>query len=230
MSKEKYGFVYIWYNKARKMYYLGSHWGTEDDEYICSSTWMRNEYNRHKADFKRRIIKSNIKSVKENFEEELKWLSFIKKEELGKKYYNRCNKFNYCKRKSPKGWSEESKQKMKGKIPWNKGIPMSEEHKEKIRLSHLGITHTKKRQFHNLSDNHKDNIRNALKETLANKYPIENRYKPEFERGTQEWKDKISKTASQYMWITDGAVDKRVKNNTIIENVWRRGRKNKNNK
>lgn len=26
---EKYGFVYIWYDRKRKMYYIGSHYGTE---------------------------------------------------------------------------------------------------------------------------------------------------------------------------------------------------------
>ena len=43
---EKYGFVYIWYDKKRKMYYIGSHWGTDDDGYICSSNRMRDAYRR----------------------------------------------------------------------------------------------------------------------------------------------------------------------------------------
>lgn len=240
MPKEKYGFVYIWRDKKHKRYYVGSHWGTENDGYICSSNWMRMSYKRRPYDFKRRIIKSNISSVEEKFEEEYKWLRLIKDEELGKRYYNLNNKQNHwTNTDSKKTIGEKISIANKGRLAWNKGtkgivkawnkgIPATEEHKTKLRKKKS--PHKQPRLFHNLSDNHKDNIRNALKETLANKYPIENRYKPEFERGTQEWKDKISKTASQYMWITDGDVDKKVKNNTIIENGWRRGRKNKNNK
>jgi hypothetical protein len=41
---EKYGFVYIWYDRKRKMYYVGSHWGTIEDGYICSSNRMRDAY------------------------------------------------------------------------------------------------------------------------------------------------------------------------------------------
>ena len=85
---EKYGFVYIWYDKKRKMFYIGSHWGDEKDRYICSSTWMRNTYNRHKNDFRREtlsIVKTNRKDL---LDEEQRWLNMIKDHELGKKYYN----------------------------------------------------------------------------------------------------------------------------------------------
>ena len=44
--QEKYGFIYIWYDNFRKMYYIGRHWGTEDDGYICSSNRMRDAYRR----------------------------------------------------------------------------------------------------------------------------------------------------------------------------------------
>ena len=84
---EKYGFVYIWYDRKHKRYYVGCHWGTEDDGYICSSNWMRNSYNRRSLDFKRKIIvKTYIRE--ELFELESQYLNMIKPEELGKKYYN----------------------------------------------------------------------------------------------------------------------------------------------
>ena len=38
---EKYGFVYIWYDRKHKRYYIGCRWGTENDGYICSSSWMK---------------------------------------------------------------------------------------------------------------------------------------------------------------------------------------------
>lgn len=88
---EKYGFIYIWYDGKRRRFYLGCHWGTEDDGYICSSNIMRNAYKRRPHDFKRRIIQRNIS--KENLlEEEFKWLSLIQDHELGKRYYNLSKK------------------------------------------------------------------------------------------------------------------------------------------
>lgn len=84
----KYGFVYIWRDKKHKRYYVGAHWGTIDDGYICSSGWMMKAYNRRAGDFKRRIIKTNITSRPETFIEEMKYLSLIKPEELKRKYYN----------------------------------------------------------------------------------------------------------------------------------------------
>ena len=59
---EKYGFVYIWYDRKHRRYYIGSHWGTENDNYICSSHWMIKSYKRRPEDFRRKIIKiiSNI--------------------------------------------------------------------------------------------------------------------------------------------------------------------------
>jgi hypothetical protein len=84
---KKYGFVYLWFDKKRKMYYVGCHWGTENDGYICSSDRMRDAYRRRPDDFKRRIIEMiNDKSLL--YDVEYKWLSLISEEDLGKKYYN----------------------------------------------------------------------------------------------------------------------------------------------
>jgi hypothetical protein len=88
MIKEKYGFVYIWFDSYRKMYYIGSHWGSENDSYICSSNRMRDAYRRRPNDFKRRILKNNINDRKQTLLEEHKWLSLIEENNLGKKYYN----------------------------------------------------------------------------------------------------------------------------------------------
>jgi hypothetical protein len=88
---EKEGFIYIWYDKKRKMYYLGCHWGTIDDGYICSSNRMRDAYYRRSQDFKRRIIKRNIPRDR-LLNEEHKWLQMIPDEQLGEKYYNLSKK------------------------------------------------------------------------------------------------------------------------------------------
>lgn len=49
---------------------------------------MRKSYRRRPQDFKRRILSTGISCRKELLEEEHRWLSMIKSEELGKRYYN----------------------------------------------------------------------------------------------------------------------------------------------
>lgn len=84
---EKYGFVYIWRDKKRNMYYIGCHWGTMEDGYICSSDRMAHAYKRRPQDFKRRILKTNIERA-QLLEEEFRWLAMIPDDQLGRKYYN----------------------------------------------------------------------------------------------------------------------------------------------
>ena len=85
--QEKYGFVYVWMDKKKGRFYVGSHWGHEKDGYVCSSRWMRNAYKRRPGDFKRRIVFRTI--VREDLlPEEGRWLQMIKREELGVRYYN----------------------------------------------------------------------------------------------------------------------------------------------
>ena len=109
---EKYGFVYIWRDKKRKMYYIGCHWGTEDDGYICSSKRMWQNYNRRPGDFKRRILE-RVDNRKDLFLNETCWLWFIEPNELGQKYYNVCR--NPIKNGTKPGVK-------KGNIPWNKSL------------------------------------------------------------------------------------------------------------
>lgn len=93
---EKYGFVYIWYDRKHKRYYIGSHWGTEDDGYVCSSNWMYKTYKRRPEDFKRRIIKRIYTDRLDLLAEEDRYLGMIKSEEMAKhtkdrdktRYYN----------------------------------------------------------------------------------------------------------------------------------------------
>jgi len=91
---EKYGFVYIWFDSYRKMYYIGSHWGTENDGYICSSNRMRDAYRRRPNNFKRKIIARVYSSEVNLLKKEYEYLFLIKEEELGVKYYNLTNHLN----------------------------------------------------------------------------------------------------------------------------------------
>ena len=74
---EKYGFVYIWLDRKHKRYYVGAHFGTINDGYICSSGWMNRAYKKRHNDFKRRIIISNIKTTEELYLIEHQWLSLM---------------------------------------------------------------------------------------------------------------------------------------------------------
>ena len=92
-EEDKFGFVYIWFDRKRKMYYIGSHWGTENDGYICSSHRMRNAYRYRPETFKpKRIIAKIYTSRSDLFNEEQRWLDMIPDDQLGKKYYN-LNKY-----------------------------------------------------------------------------------------------------------------------------------------
>lgn len=86
--QQKCGIIYLWYDRKRKMFYLGAHWGSIDDGYICSSNRMRKAFRRRPQDFKRRVLETNILSKSEMFLREEKWLSLIKDDELGNRYYN----------------------------------------------------------------------------------------------------------------------------------------------
>jgi len=49
-------FVYCWTDKVNNKLYVGSHKGSTDDGYVCSSKYMMEEYNRRPQDFSRQIV------------------------------------------------------------------------------------------------------------------------------------------------------------------------------
>lgn len=146
--EEKYGFVYIWYDSKYKRFYVGRHWGTKEDGYICSSNNMRDAYRRRPEDFKRRIIKT-VATKDELLFEEQRYLDMIKKDELSIRYYNKTLKAD-APSMFGRTHSNETKLKMsktaKGKIVLdttkeklrqiNLGKNLSEETKQKIKQNH----------------------------------------------------------------------------------------------
>jgi hypothetical protein len=137
------GFVYIWYDRLRKLYYIGSHKGGVNDRYICSSSRMLKAYKKRPHDFKRRIIKYTNNII----EEEQKYLDMIKCEELlyGKKpkYYNvkrfaaggntlagLPNKISLIKKRYGKKHSDNIKKAIKNRSPEQKRL-----HQERRRTS-----------------------------------------------------------------------------------------------
>lgn len=81
------GFIYIWFDLKRKMFYLGSHWGDPSDGYVCSSTRMKRAFKRRPKTFKRRIL-SRWDSRSALLKEEERLLQMIPDDQLGLKYYN----------------------------------------------------------------------------------------------------------------------------------------------
>jgi hypothetical protein len=154
---EKYGFVYIWYDVKHKRYYVGCHWGTETDGYICSSNWMRDSYKRRPQDFRRKVLKTNL-SREQMYLEEQRYLNMMKPEEKKIRYYNLDTKNGNPWHQYPesvKTIGQKISHSKKGKSTGpcspetadkistaNKGRKFSEEHKEKLRQAKLGKKHT----------------------------------------------------------------------------------------
>jgi hypothetical protein len=130
---EKYGFIYLWFDRKHKRFYLGRHWGSIDDGYICSSRNMRDNYRYRPTDFKRKVI-SRVNDKEQLVKEEQRWFDMIKKEELGVRYYNRTLRSDAPSMNGRKH-SESTKEKMRLAAL---GKPKSEAHREKLRQSNLG--------------------------------------------------------------------------------------------
>ena len=207
---EKYGFIYIWYDRKRKMYYLGSHWGTVDDGYICSSNRMRDAYRRRPEDFKRRIITKVYTNRNDLLVEEHRWLQMISINDLGKKYYNlRQHKWGH--------WSsdvnkistivEKRKKTLETSEAWQrfvesqKGKTISEATKEKLRkkaiLQFSNPENRKKAGEANIGKmpyisgkKHTQESRKKMSESLIGNIPW-NKGKTGLQKHTEETKNKM---------------------------------------
>lgn len=96
-----FGFVYLWYDRSRRRYCLGSHMGKLDDGYVTGVKSFFKMYKIRPHDMKRRILQfATSPDRKSLYEMEGRWLSMIDDDELDDRYYN--------KRKMPCGRSPES--------------------------------------------------------------------------------------------------------------------------
>jgi hypothetical protein len=136
----KEAFVYCWIDNSKDMLYIGSHNGSVDDGYVCSSKYMNEEYNQRPQDFTRLVLaKGKTKEMRKLEETLLTTLGAAQSEY----YYNRSNgnkKFynSRCSEEHKRRISEN----LKGKTPWNKGISCSEETKRKMSESSKGNKHS----------------------------------------------------------------------------------------
>ena len=110
----EHGFIYLWHDKLRNMFYIGSHKGPQNDTYLSSSRWLNGEIRYRPADFRRKILKTM--PIDLLVLEEYRLIGMIKDHEYGKKYYN-------LKQGAPTG-----------NTPWNKGTvgAYSEEYRKKL--------------------------------------------------------------------------------------------------
>jgi len=194
---KKTGFVYLWYDKKHKRYYIGCHLGKEDDGYICSSSWMRISYKKRPHDFKRRILEYNIASDM-LYEVEYKWLSQIKNEELGKKYYNLHNskKGNWrdkldhdsIEEKRKKSISDSIKNKWKDPLYYSKmrGIskPISEEHRKSMK-GKCGV--------YKRTEEHKEKLRRKIPWNKGLTKELTNKLKGGRKLGSVPWNKGLTK-------------------------------------
>jgi hypothetical protein len=226
---EKFGFVYIWRDRKHKRYYIGSHWGTTDDGYVCSSRWMRKAYNRRPNDFKRRIIEKVYSSKKKLIEREYYWLSLISQEEIhSKKYYNRT------KHKNGHWVAEDYESDIRKRISIKTKEAMAKPENRERYLEGL----KKRNQIQ--SEETRQKRSESMKKTMAEKYPEENRRKKLTDEERKEYysnkakanwkkpgfkevtsakisealkasKESRSKHMSSLRWWTNGIINKRKK-------------------
>lgn len=180
-NSQKYGFVYIWRDRKRKMFYIGCHWGHVNDGYICSSNRMRDAYRRRPGDFRRRILKTNIIDRKVLLDEEFLWLKMIDDTELNTRYYNAINKrfghWSETQDKSGKNHpmygknhTSEARRKIsasgKGRVPWNKGKTDVYTEDVKLKMGEKNIGNN-----YNLGRRHDEETKKQMSETRKGRTP-----------------------------------------------------------
>jgi hypothetical protein len=189
---EKYGFIYLWFDRKHKRFYLGRHWGSIDDGYICSSNNMREAYKRRPEDFKRKLISFIYTCQSDLILEEQRWLNMIKKDDFGTKYYNK-NPYSHMPSTLGRKHTESSRKKMSLAHKGRKRKPLTDDHKEKISNALNGIKHSEERKYRTsighmgqiawnkglkigpMSDTHKEKLR---KPNLKNSINLKGRVSP----------------------------------------------------
>lgn len=224
---QKYGFVYIWRDRKHKKYYIGCHWGFEDDGYISSSRWMRNSYRRRPDDFKRRILSRVYTNRQDLLDEEFKYLQKIKDTKIKNTYYNLTKYQNghwSTKEESRLTVGQKISKSLKGKsfensgkwrkgerssistefknneAPWNKGKTLEELYSEE-----------KAKEYRKkLSDSHKGNIPTNV-----------------FKKGHKTWNKGLKRISITNGFINEFLYDE--SENYVIPEGWRRGMTRKKN-
>jgi preprotein translocase subunit SecD len=189
---EKYGFIYIWRDKKHNRYYIGCHWGFENDGYVCSSTWMKKAWKIRPEDFRRKILKTNIKERPQMYIEEQRYFDMIKPHEIKTRYYNLNlknnalwhaydenvktigQKISAAKKGKSTGPCSPEKAKAISEAKLAKQRKMSDETKQKLSVTMSGRTHTEERK-QEISSSLKSYYENTESKSLGRKLSQEHK-------------------------------------------------------
>lgn len=121
------GYVYIWFDTIRKLFYIGSHKGLVEDSYICSNKIMKCAYKSRPHTFKMRVLEYCNSDLKHLHSREQYWLNMIKPEETYQFHLSKDNqpksvRYYNIKRLARGGGGESQR-----------GVPKSETHKANMR-------------------------------------------------------------------------------------------------
>ena len=202
--KQKYGFVYIWRDKKHNRYYIGCHWGTENDGYICSSRWMRQSYKRRPEDFKRRVVERVYTSRADLLAREGRWLLLIEDTKIGNRYYNLTNHQNGH-------WTSEEQRRLSIGEKISQSVKAHRNTPEGQANYLAGI---EKKRGRKQSPENIAKRAAGIKEAMAVKFPIEKR-KQHSIKGSEEHSRKLS-NASNRRWAKP---DAKVKQAEITRNI-----------
>jgi len=119
-------FVYCWTDHATNKLYIGWHKGSFDDGYICSSKYMKEQYNERPSDFTRQIIASGSCKEMTSFETTLLRAENARKNDAYYNLHNGDGFYSY----GPK--TKEHIEKLKK--------PKSDEHKLALSLNHADVS------------------------------------------------------------------------------------------
>lgn len=191
--KQKYGFVYIWRDRKHNRYYIGCHWGTENDGYICSSRWMRQSYKRRPEDFKRRVVERVYTSRADLLAREGRWLSLIEDAKIGNRYYNLTNHQNGH-------WTSEEQRRLSIGEKISQSVKAHRDTPEGQASYLAGI---EKKRGRKQSPDVIAKRAAGIKEAMAVKFPIEER-KQHSVKGSEEHSQKLS-DASKRRWAKPDA-------------------------
>ena len=160
-----FGFIYKWTDSTNGRNYTGSHEGSTEDKYTGSGTLFKRAYKKRPEAFTKEILeyvyeddRKILLETEQKYLDLIDWsstynISTIARGSDGMKGKRHKEESKRKISKNHKGMlgkkrSEESKQrqseKMKDKIPWNKGIPCTEKHRKNISESKKGYKHKEK--------------------------------------------------------------------------------------
>ena len=133
-------FVYCWTDVKTNKLYIGSHKGTVNDGYVCSSKLMLQEYTKRPQDFTRQIVAEGNDDLFYNQHNGFgTYLNDEVKKKIGEKsrqvWSNKEFKEKMSKKQKErhKNTSEENKNKWKEKISKSNSRPKTEKEKQNMR-------------------------------------------------------------------------------------------------